>query len=468
MKNIENGFSNKNINTENRMLFGFIHRVFKTLFLMCMLMIVLVNTGYAADPLPPISACPTNLNSCSAGELTTSVKSVMAATSDPTCSGPNDTIDLVMTLTYAATAGTRYDLGTFIALDGGSLSDSGSTATSCGGAASQVGGGILNAYPADSDTDLFLNEDSDSCGDVNKTAGPVDWSVSATVSCKNIQDGFLNIASCRIWQQNAQTACSTLSQAGTGSKCDCTPLVLEGLGGFGKIKVVKDLSPSTDLGKFNLEIDEVINAENVGDGGTTDFIDVNEGIHSVGESAGTGTVLDDYTSTISCSTAGSVVNICTNTNTNGTSCDVDVNSDDEITCTITNTKTAIPITLTKDWDGSPIGDSVTLDITGGTDSVQGMNSNDGTANNDSVATANVSPGNEITLSETFITTANSVNYDTTLVCDDGNGGAINSVLNGNILTVDSDDTVIECTLTNTRKGNNVTIVKAWAGDATDG
>ena len=38
----------------------------------------------------------------------------------------------------------------------------------------------------------------------------------------------LRIPSCRVWEQNAnhKTSCQTLQQAGTGSKCDCTDLVV--------------------------------------------------------------------------------------------------------------------------------------------------------------------------------------------------------------------------------------------------
>src|SRR4029079_12582715 len=70
----------------------------------------------------------------------------------------------------------------------------------------------------------------------------------------------------------------------------------------GKLEVVKDLNPSADPGKFNLQIDgSSPNAgSNVGDGGSTGETTLNTGTHNVGETAGTSTSLADYQKSISC------------------------------------------------------------------------------------------------------------------------------------------------------------------------
>jgi uncharacterized repeat protein (TIGR01451 family) len=75
------------------------------------------------------------------------------------------------------------------------------------------------------------------------------------------------------------------------------------------LTVVKVLLPSNDTGLFNLQIDGVTHAENVGDNGTSGAVDVNAGVvHTVGETAGTGTSLSDYVTTIGgdCATDGTV------------------------------------------------------------------------------------------------------------------------------------------------------------------
>ena len=93
-----------------------------------------------------------------------------------------------------------------------------------------------------------------------------------------------------------------------------------------KLTVNKVLVPSTDAGKFNLQIDGLTagTGANVGDGGTTGAVTVlTLGSHTVGETAGTGTTLANYDSVISgsCTATGAVslalgdVKTCTITNT---------------------------------------------------------------------------------------------------------------------------------------------------------
>ncbi|HEV8608660.1 MAG TPA: hypothetical protein VGS98_01130 [Thermoanaerobaculia bacterium] len=182
----------------------------------------------------PTVTCPSNLTNCTANDVTTTVKAVGILNND-LCTSLTDTIQLRITTTYAATSSERYDLGLFVSADGGTVREP-STALVCLGAAAQAGQGDNLAYP-DADTDLFLSIDTtghsstpttnDTCGDLRASAGPVDWTVDATVDC-NIVNGTLRIPSCRVWEQNAnhKTSCQTLQQAGTGSKCDCTDLVV--------------------------------------------------------------------------------------------------------------------------------------------------------------------------------------------------------------------------------------------------
>ena len=182
----------------------------------------------------PNVTCPSNLASCTANDVTTTVKAVTIRNND-VCSSLTDSIDLQITTAYASTSNSRFDLGLFVSRDGGTVQEP-STALACSGAAALVGQGNDGAYP-DADTDLFLSIDpsghsstpntTDTCGDLSASAGPVDWTVNVTVDC-NIVNGTLRIPSCRVWEQNAnhKTSCTSLQQAGTGSKCDCTDLVV--------------------------------------------------------------------------------------------------------------------------------------------------------------------------------------------------------------------------------------------------
>src|SRR2546428_13142554 len=70
----------------------------------------------------------------------------------------------------------------------------------------------------------------------------------------------------------------------------------------------KVCSPTTDPGKFNLEIDGVSKATDAACGTGTSAVQVSAGSHTVGETAGSGTNLSNYTSAISgdCASNGAI------------------------------------------------------------------------------------------------------------------------------------------------------------------
>jgi N-acetylneuraminic acid mutarotase len=74
------------------------------------------------------------------------------------------------------------------------------------------------------------------------------------------------------------------------------------------LTVVKKVVPTIDPGKFNLRIDGVVHAHNVGNAGTTGQVTVVPGAHTVSETAGTATNLSNYVTTIGgdCNSAGNV------------------------------------------------------------------------------------------------------------------------------------------------------------------
>jgi len=90
------------------------------------------------------------------------------------------------------------------------------------------------------------------------------------------------------------------------------------------LTVIKMLIPSDDTGLFNLRINGVIGASNVGNGGTTGAILRNPGFVTVDETAGTGTYLGSYERGFSgdCAANGTVI----------------LAFGDNKTCTITNTR----------------------------------------------------------------------------------------------------------------------------------
>ncbi|HEY7600319.1 MAG TPA: right-handed parallel beta-helix repeat-containing protein, partial [Candidatus Limnocylindrales bacterium] len=96
------------------------------------------------------------------------------------------------------------------------------------------------------------------------------------------------------------------------------------------VTVTKQLSPSSDPGRFNLLIDGTTYATNVGNGGTTGPRGINAGSRTVSETGGTvpATNLANYTTAINCGAWGSGA---------GTSLNLTLNPGDVVECTITNT-----------------------------------------------------------------------------------------------------------------------------------
>jgi hypothetical protein len=122
--------------------------------------------------------------------------------------------------------------------------------------------------------------------------------------------------------QDGTTPAKANITLGTGGSVTCTYTDTK----KPTLTVNKVLVPGADSGKFNLQIDGATagSGADVGDGGTTGAQFVSVGSHTVGETAGTGTALADYATTISgdCAAGGSVT----------------LAAGDAKTCTITNTR----------------------------------------------------------------------------------------------------------------------------------
>lgn len=110
----------------------------------------------------------------------------------------------------------------------------------------------------------------------------------------------------------------------------------------GTIEVRKALSPTTDPGLFDLSIAGVefsAAVADVGDGGTTGARSVAPGTFTVAETAGTGTSLADYTSTLTCLADGEP--IADLDGIAATTAAVDVADGQTVVCTFANTREAV-------------------------------------------------------------------------------------------------------------------------------
>ena len=137
----------------------------------------------------------------------------------------------------------------------------------------------------------------------------------------------------------------------------------------GKLEVVKDLNPSNDPGKFNLQIDGNTDpdAPTSATAARRARRRSNTGTHTVGETAGTATTLADYTKSIVCrgnNGTGSVV--AQTSGDNAGPLDVPVGFTDDIVCTITNSRETGKLEVVKDLNPTNDPGRFNLQIDGNT------------------------------------------------------------------------------------------------------
>jgi uncharacterized cupredoxin-like copper-binding protein/plastocyanin len=198
------------------------------------------------------------------------------------------------------------------------------------------------------------------------------------------------------------------------------------------LTVIKVLLPGDDTGLFNLQIDGFTQAANVGDNGTTGAVAVNAGVvHTIGETAGTGTSLSDYVSTIS-----------GDCNPDGT---VSLALAENKTCTITNVRRG-SIVIVK----NTLGGDGTFDFTSSTLGDFSLTTSSGTA---STTFSGLDPANTYDVAET-IPAGWELNFAT---CD--NGETIEDI------HLDPGET-LTCTFENEKAGSIVIVKNTVGSDGT--
>jgi uncharacterized repeat protein (TIGR01451 family) len=234
----------------------------------------------------------------------------------------------------------------------------------------------------DGNPSVYQNKVLYSCGDAkaDRCTNPTEVpSGSVTSNCSaNVQstDPFTNgtdkpddtVANCSINLSDVGGAssavlldvCSYPSQQPNSDPSDC--IIASTANDKGTIEVIKDLYPSNDSGRFNLQIDNENIIQNVGDGGTTGSIEFSVGTHTVGEIAYIGTDLANYTSSISCANSqGSISSSGPLT--------IDLSKNENIVCTITNTRNQgtlrVVKTVVNDNGGTKTASNFSFQVNGG-------------------------------------------------------------------------------------------------------
>ena len=146
------------------------------------------------------------------------------------CTGPSDVAQVNLRANLLVGANQRYDIGFFLALDGGNAL-TGSCYKDWLNPVKAPQGTDPTSTEITSGFGPFLNSDGDTCGDAKAVYGQFDKLVGSgspdtlTLPCTDTDsDGFLDVGNCAGWKNQANNDCGSLAQAGipdVASKCYC-------------------------------------------------------------------------------------------------------------------------------------------------------------------------------------------------------------------------------------------------------
>ena len=423
---------------------------------------------------------PNNDNlQCTADDLTIAQYRVLNGVTS-CVAGENITVDLQAEIVGGAQA--RYDIGLFVALDGGS----GLTGLCARDFLTPTALFKSSAYSLTSGIGPFRNleNNGDLCGDVSQKETNLKNIRTLTLSCTDSNnDGMLDVGSCLSWDQQSNNTCVSLlgTIPGSNAKCRCEPMQVGTVivRRVARLEVIKDIVPDGAAGFFNLNVtgsnaitDVNVQslysngASNVGDNGSTGVLTIPVGSsilpggrYTVTESAGTNTSLADYASSAACVYRVTGAPVAGGSASGTGPLSFNVQPGDDIVCTFTNRFNKGSLELrkvtdvpTSQWNLSASGPTPFSKIVTGSD----------TTGERAVLTGTYTIG-EIGVGATSL-----ADYDTTWACTvdgqpsiSGNGGTAS-------VTVHADQSVV-CTFTNTRKSGSFVITKAAVGgDATFG
>lgn len=187
---------------------------------------------------------------CTANDVRIEALNIVSVNETCVAGTPGETEVVFEALVSSAGSPDRYDIGLFLALDGGSARDgdscyhdflSGSlTSTPTYGDVNTDGVDDIVGGPWwDGDTD------ADSCGDIESNTQVFTTLPSLRFACiDNNGDGSADVSVCTTWDNNTGSACNTVVDAfpGTNSKCSCAGVEL-GIAPAPEITIVK--SPAT-------------------------------------------------------------------------------------------------------------------------------------------------------------------------------------------------------------------------------
>jgi hypothetical protein len=432
------------------------------------------DVGLCVQDLALLDDAPNNNNlQCTSNDVTIAKYNILNGVTS-CIAGEDVTVELQAEVVGGSDA--RYDIGLFIALDGGTgltglCSRDFLTPTATVGGFTNLTSGV-GPY-------LNLENNADKCGDVEQDELNLKNLQTVTIKCEDEDnDGILDVGSCISWdQQDAAPQCTSLLNTvpGSNAKCRCEPVQIGDVivQQAARLQVIKDIVPNDAPGAFNLVITGTFKLTptsfvqtymtqtlNVGDNGTTGIITVPVGSnqapggrYTVTESAGAATTLADYTSIVSCVRRGTTTPVLAS---GALAASLTITPGDDIVCTFTNSYNKGTLQVVKDvapddpatnWAFTATGRSLmpVVNIAG-----------DGAGAVQTVLTGTYA------ITETAGANTNLADYTTTWACTE-NGASYGSG-SGTVLSVAVNaNKAVVCTFTNTRKTGTVIITKVSNG-----
>ncbi|MBI1898386.1 MAG: hypothetical protein HYS04_17910 [Acidobacteria bacterium] len=274
---------------------------------------------------------------------------------------------------------------------------------------------------------------------------PVGWTL-ATPSCTKIGSGSFTT--------NATGVSIDLKE---GDEFTCT---FVNTINANQVTLTKACVPASDGGSFSLAVNGTT-VENQACGGSVTKLDVAFGTSvTASETAGAGTDLANYTSSISCMANGSSIGTAAG---DGRSITFTM-SNAAVACTVTNTRKTRQVTLAKVC--SPTGDNGKFNLTVSSTGVTTPTETEKTCGT-STAAKTVFVGESVTASEAAGTNTSLANYDSSMSCS-ANGNPTPIATGTTSASFTMPDASVSCTVTNTRKTRQVTLAKVCVPDSDGG
>ena len=146
---------------------------------------------------------------------------------------PTDEVGIRLEAQLQTTAATRYDLGMWVALDGGDAYNADTETT--GLCTRRQLSPVSSTSPTPTEPDgegPFRDSDGDQCGEIAKDDGAAATAPDAIYQfqeeiffpCQDLTgNGFVSLGTCYSYAQNSNTVCNNISELfpGTGPKCGC-------------------------------------------------------------------------------------------------------------------------------------------------------------------------------------------------------------------------------------------------------